>query len=74
MFTRRKSFNPKRRIAENSEKDQLEMLAKQARYGGNPEHKRNHGDFGLAPPSSPRPDKTLCDGAYVTKRPLLLVY
>ncbi len=38
-----------------------EHLAKEARYNGNPEHKRNPGDFGLDPPSSPRPGKTLCD-------------
>ena len=31
------------------------------RYGGNPEHKRNPGDFGLIPPNMPRPGKTLCD-------------
>ncbi|MBW2736301.1 MAG: hypothetical protein JRH20_28265 [Deltaproteobacteria bacterium] len=30
-------------------------------YGGNPEHKRYPNDYGLTPPSSPRPGKTLCD-------------
>jgi hypothetical protein len=31
------------------------------RYRGNPEHKRNSGDFDLPPPLGPRPGKTLCD-------------
>jgi hypothetical protein len=39
----------------------LAELAKTARYGGNPEHKRNPGDFNLTPPASPRRGKTLCD-------------
>ena len=38
------------------------------KYGGNPEHKRNPGDFGLTPPSQPRADKTLCDEVAVFKR------
>src|SRR4051794_5366607 len=38
-------------------------LASRAEYGGNPEHKRSPADFGLTPPVSPRPGKTLCDGA-----------
>lgn len=33
-----------------------------------PLHKRNPGDFGLTPPASPRPDKTLCDEADVFAR------
>ncbi len=37
-------------------------------YGGNPEHKRDPGDFELTPPSKPRPDKSLCDGAQVFDR------
>lgn len=28
----------------------------------------NPGDFGLDPPSSPRPDKTLCDGTGIFER------
>lgn len=43
-------------------------LATRVRYGGNPEHKRNPGDFGLTPPSAPRPDKTLCDAVGVFER------
>jgi len=50
------------------ERAELEALADRSRYGGNPEHKRNPGDFGLTPPSSPRPAKTLCDDAGVSRR------
>lgn len=38
------------------------------RYNGNPEHKRNPGDFGLNPPIAPRPGKTLCDQVKVQNR------
>jgi len=38
-------------------------LSEKVRYTGNPAHKLIPGNFGLTPPSSPRPDKTLCDGA-----------
>lgn len=58
---RRKSFNPKRRIQQECDPDEIERLAEAVSYGGNPEHKRNPGDFGLSPPAAPRPDKTLCD-------------
>lgn len=37
----------------------LAKLASQVKYGGNPEHKRNPGNFGLTPPSGPRPGKSL---------------
>jgi hypothetical protein len=37
-------------------------------YGGNPEHKRNPGDFGLDPPSYPRLGKTLCDAIHISTR------
>jgi len=62
---RRKSFNPKRRIQQACDPDEIERLAEAVSYGGNPEHKRNPGDFGLSPPAAPRPDKTLCDRAGV---------
>ena len=62
---KRKVFNPKRRLCTdaqlNGKRHLFEDLAKRARYSGNPEHKRNPGDFGLDPPGSPRPGKTLCD-------------
>jgi hypothetical protein len=43
----------------------LERLARQVRYGGNPAHKKNPGDFGLIPPALPRDDKSLCDSASI---------
>lgn len=59
---RRKSFNPKRRICgENGARARLQKFAAanlSPRYSGNPEHKRNPGDFGLEPPSSPRLGKS----------------
>ena len=41
------------------------MLREQARYEGSPFHKKEPNDFGLTPPTNPRPDKTLCDEADV---------
>jgi hypothetical protein len=39
----------------------LAELACLVKYGGNPEHKRNPGDFSLTPPSRPRAGNSLCD-------------
>ena len=47
---------------------ELDRWQHDVRYGGNPEHKKNPGDFGLTPPVSPRPDKTLCDPAGISSR------
>ncbi|NEX17768.1 MAG: hypothetical protein C1943_14395 [Halochromatium sp.] len=45
------------------------LLASRVSYGGNPEHKRNPGDFGLTPPAAHRrPDKSLCDGTGILTR------
>ena len=44
---------------------ELTQLSETVRYGGNAEHKRNPGDFGLVPPLGPRPNKTLCDNANI---------
>lgn len=68
VLPKRRSFNPKRRIATAAAEADLERLASEARYTGSPYHKRNPGDFGLTPPASPRPDKTLCDLAGVSSR------
>lgn len=68
MFKKRKSFNPKRVIDDSVNPDKLDELQGKVRYGGNPEHKRNPGDYGLTPPSSPRADKMLCDGVSIFKR------
>jgi hypothetical protein len=68
---RRRSFNPKRKITANPpERADLEALAGRVRSGGNPEHKRRPGDFGLPTPAQPRPDKSLCDTAGVFERGL----
>lgn len=65
----RKSYNPKRTLAaDRPEQAELAALAKKVTYVGNPEHKRNPGDFGLTPPSAPRADKTLCDMAGIGSR------
>lgn len=46
-----------------------EALARRVSYGGNPEHKRNPGDFGLNPPAAHRrTDKSLCDGVGILSR------
>lgn len=70
MKTRYNQFNPKRRILrpDAGEFARLNTLASVVSYGGNPEHKRNPGDFGLTPPSDPRPAKSLCDAANVFSR------
>ena len=44
------------------------LMIASATYEGSPQHKRNPGDFGLTPPSSPRPQKTLCDEAGIFRR------
>jgi hypothetical protein len=58
---RRSGFNPKRKISPAGPLEESADLAKRASYSGNPEHKRFPGDYGLTPPASPRPGKTLCD-------------
>jgi hypothetical protein len=68
----RRTPNPKRRIQPNpttaEARLRLEDLATRMSYGGNPEHKRNPGDFGLQPPSYPRQGKSLCDEAAIFTR------
>jgi len=63
MQRRYKQFNVKRKMKEPAEGDlqQYAELAEEIRYGGNPEHKLNPLDYGLTPPSGPRPGKSLCD-------------
>jgi len=68
MLTKRRTFNPKRQIASAIDQTDLERLAETVRYRGNPEHKRNPGNFGLTPPASPRRHKTLCDEADIFDR------
>ena len=57
------------RAARLSPEERAFLLAN-SRYEGSPFHKRSPGDFGLIPPAAPRPDKTLCDVAAVTRRAL----
>lgn len=70
MQRRYNQFNSKRRIKKLAEGDlqHYSNLAEQVRYGGNPEHKRNPGDFGLIPPSGPRLGKSLCDTVDIFSR------
>jgi hypothetical protein len=72
MMLRRRTFNPKRRLCSGEllqERQQaLSAQIEKVRYRGNPEHKRNPGDYGLDPPSAPRPGKTLCDQVEIYSR------
>lgn len=68
-------FNTKRRIKKLAKGDSRYLdLAKRVRYGGNPEHKMNPGDFGLTPISSPRTGKSLCDTVGIFSRQDALHY
>ena len=69
-------FNRKRKIREYYD-DRREKYANwkdKVNYGGNPEHKRNPGDFDLTPPSSPRSAKSLCDNVNIFNRKRALEY
>ena len=68
----RQRFNPKRAIAVNPDPFSLQDLEERVRYGGNPEHKREPGDFGLTPPAQLRADKTACDEVGITRRDVAL--
>lgn len=68
MRRRSGAHNSKRRVDPQPDHTALMQLVDQLCYGGNPEHKRNPGDFGLTPPSQPRADKALCDDVRVFSR------
>ncbi|MCM2477947.1 hypothetical protein [Serpentinimonas maccroryi] len=72
MKRRYAQYNAKRKLISPAEAQgrvaELQALGSRAGYGGNPEHKKNPGDFRLAPPSDPRPGKSLCDVAQIFKR------
>jgi len=70
MNVRYSQFNPKRRFlaVDTDALNRLADLSESVSYGGNPEHKKNPGDFGLIPPASPRQGKSLCDVADVFTR------
>lgn len=63
MKRRTNRYNPKRKLQppEYWSERERKRRSKEASYGGNPEHKSSPGDYGLSPPCSPRPGKTLCD-------------
>ena len=67
MKPRRNRYNTKRKLC-SGEAD-VGTLASRVTYGGNPEHKRHPGDFGLTPPAAHcRSDKSLCDGIGIFTR------
>ena len=72
MKPRYSQYNPKRKLLTPAQAqaraDELGRLADRVRYGGNPEHKKNPGDFGLTPPSDPRQGKSLCDATQIFRR------
>ena len=68
MKSRNSRYNPKRKLQVGMPLQECEQLAEQVSYGGNPEHKRNPGNFGLTPPADPRPHKTLCDDCGIFDR------
>lgn len=68
MQKRYNKFNSKRKVKNLSADELQSYLNLDIRYGGNPEHKKNPGDFGLMPPSSPRPGKSLCDTVGIFSR------
>lgn len=72
MIRRKGVYNNKRKIHSCPDPQYLTALLNRVSYGGNPEHKRNAGDFALSPPSSPRPDKTLCDVVGIYQRNIAL--
>jgi hypothetical protein len=63
MKRRNGTYNSKRQLADLRQwpLERLKQLGERLHYGGNPEHKRNPGDFGLTPPSGARIGKMLCD-------------
>ncbi len=74
MRKRYQQFNNKRKIKKltDTEWQHCSELADKVSYGGNPEHKMNPGDFGLTPPSGPRPGKSLCDTVKIFSKKIAL--
>ena len=66
------SSKPNKRFDSEVTLEQLKALRRRVSYGGNAEHKRNPGDFGLSPPFGPRKGKTLCDGVSIFQRAMAL--
>ena len=55
------TYRRKRKIAHSLEPDELEQLAGRVSYIGKGDHKRNPGDFDLAPSYTKSSEKSLCD-------------
>jgi len=74
MQRRSNRFNLKRKIQSFTPEllQECVTLSKKLRYGGNPEHKKNPGDFGLTPSSAPRTAKSLCDTVAIFKKSVAL--
>ena len=66
---KRQSNNPKRRIAPRDETEPqfLDRVTATAVYTGDGQHKSKPADYGFHPPTSPRPNKSLCDGTRIIK-------
>ncbi|MGI9251688.1 MAG: hypothetical protein ACR2PR_10900 [Pseudohongiellaceae bacterium] len=66
---RAKCGNKKRELRSWSAEEDCRVfgkdLAGRIKYTGNPQHKRNPGNFHLTPPAAPCLDKSLCDDAEV---------
>lgn len=65
MSMRRRKYNLKRKLHQGLDQSRAKSLAESVVYRGSPLHKRVPGDFGLTPPSAPRPGKSLCDGVAI---------
>ncbi len=70
MKKRYNQFNPKRKIKQLDQNsfERCREIAEKIKYGGNPEHKKDPGDFGLTPPVGARPGKSLCDAVRIFKK------
>lgn len=67
MKPRRNRYNTKRKLCSTAA--DAEILATGVSYGGNPEHKRHPGDFGLTPIAAHcRSDKSRCDETGIVTR------
>lgn len=76
MQRRPDRFNTKRKLqpVDRETRERCELLSAAVRYGGNPEHKKNPGDFGLTPPAAPRAAKSLCDSVRIFSRSVATDY
>ena len=66
----RQGNNPHRRLISRDDLDpeDLGRIAREARYVGSAHHKSKPADYGFTPPTSPRPNKSLCDGKRTVRK------